>query len=91
MMKSYQHWQTFKRNALTGLLLLAMLPMTGCLTTVSTAQKKALLADAAYVAQVCRAWPGVSYDTIHDTPLTTASARAANRARAAYCNPPKGD
>jgi hypothetical protein len=66
-------------------LLLATLPMTACQTTALTGASKA---DAAIAAGVCSAWPGVSYDSKLDTPATTASARAANRARTAYC---KGD
>jgi hypothetical protein len=60
--------------------------MTACQTTALTV--RAGTADAQLAASVCRAWPGVSYDSKLDTPQTTASARAANRARTAYC---KGD
>jgi hypothetical protein len=64
-------------------LLLAMtFSLAGCLSTSTT---RTDATEAAIVADVCRAWPVVTYSS-RDTEQTQTEARANNAARDAYCS-----
>jgi hypothetical protein len=65
---------------LSVLLMLAMVPMTGC-QTASTG----ISLEAKVAAGACKAWPTTPYHSKLDQPDTVQGNRANNRARKAYC------
>jgi hypothetical protein len=80
-MKCSGNWRSLSRAARMLLPLLAMLFVTGCLSTPKTRIGET---EAAIVADVCRVWLPVTYSS-RDTAETVLEARANNAARSAYC------
>lgn len=53
--------------------------------TVQTAQQQADVASGRIVAQVCKTFPGISYDGVLDTKLTKEQIKQYNARRSAIC------